>query len=157
MELEEPIKPEEAEQIEHHSEEDEKRFTNSFNDDVDFDPTQTDVKAKEEPETMSIEAAAGIVFMGLMAAESTLKMAVHKDFKFDADQAENVAYKVAPLIVKYGGKPPPWLEPYMDEIMALFAIGLLGFSSMMQVRQLKLEDIKSKKAANDDDNEKVAA
>ncbi|MDO6496844.1 hypothetical protein [Photobacterium sanguinicancri] len=141
--------------LEHHSHDEEQAFLNTFKDDVDFDPTQTDIQTKEKPEKMSLDAAAGIVFVGLMTAESTLKMAVHKDFKFDADQAENVAYKVAPLIVKYGGKPPPWLEPYMDEIMALFAVGLLSFSSFMQVRELKKQD--QMKAANDDTNKQEAA
>lgn len=143
--------------LEKHSQEEEQAFLNTLSDDVDFDPSQTETTAEKESENFAVEAAAGMVCMGLMTAESTLKMMVHKDFKFDPDQAENVAYKVAPLIVKYGANPPPWLEKYMDEIMAVFAIGVLAFSSFMQVRQLKAAD-KIETAANDDETpEKEAA
>ncbi|WP_133638247.1 hypothetical protein [Photobacterium lutimaris] len=69
-----------------------------------------------------------------------MKTMVHHNFEFDPQQAENVTQKIAPLIVKYGGNPPPWLAKYMDEIMAVAAIGILGLSSYMQVRSLKIKD-----------------
>ncbi|MGR5143858.1 hypothetical protein ACQKPX_19575 [Photobacterium sp. DNB23_23_1] len=59
-----------------------------------------------------------------MTIEQTM---VHHNFEFDPQQAENVAQKITPLIVKYGGNPPPWLARYM----AVAAIGMLGLSSNM--------------------------
>ncbi|MCQ1059858.1 hypothetical protein LRP52_30180 [Photobacterium sp. ZSDE20] len=79
-----------------------------------------------------------------MTIEQTM---VHHNFEFDPQQAENVARKITPLIVKYGGNPPPWLAKYMDEIMAVAAIGMLGLSSYMQVRSLKIKDAELAKKA----------
>ncbi|RWX54976.1 hypothetical protein [Photobacterium chitinilyticum] len=146
--------------IETHSEQDEKAFLSTLDDDSqDFDPTS--VKAKEDDKKAETEAAAGVVFIGLMTVEQTMKTLVHPEFGFDPDQSEAVAYKVAPLIVKYGGNPPPWLAAYMDEIMAVAAIGMLAISSWMQVKQLKAADIaaakeKAKQAANDDHQQEAA-
>ncbi|MGF1732294.1 hypothetical protein [Photobacterium kasasachensis] len=146
--------------IETHSEQDEKAFLSSLDDDAqDFDPAS--IQAKEDNQKVETEAAAGMVFIGLMTVEQTMKAMVHPDFAFDPEQAESVAYKVAPLIVKYGGNPPPWLAAYMDEIMAVAAIGMLGFSSWMQVKQLKAADIaaakeRAKQAANDDQQQEAA-
>ncbi|GAB3531876.1 hypothetical protein [Photobacterium alginatilyticum] len=146
--------------IESHSEQDEKAFLSTLADDnEDFDPAS--IKAKEESQKAETEAAAGMVFIGLMTVEQTMKAMIHPDFAFDPEQAESVAYKVAPLIVKYGGNPPPWLAAYMDEIMAVAAIGMLGFSSWMQVKQLKAADIadakeRTKQAANDDQQQEAA-
>ncbi|MCW8330884.1 hypothetical protein MD588_18995 [Photobacterium sp. SDRW27] len=146
--------------IETHSEQEEKAFLNTLDDDShDFDPAS--VQAKEQDTKAEIEAAAGVVFIGLMTVEQTMKTMVHPDFAFNPEQAESVAYKVAPLIVKYGGNPPPWLAAYMDEIMAVAAIGMLGLSSFMQIKQLKAADIeaakeKAKNAANDDHQQEAA-
>lgn len=156
-----PVNDTELETVQGHTEQEEKAFINSL--DEDFDPTtaneQTNTKA------MEVEAAAGIVFVGLMTLEQTMKGMVHPRFNFDPEQSEKVAYKVAPLIVKYGGNPPPWMAKYMDEIMAVAAIGMLSLSSYMQVRQLKAEDLaaarreqakRAAEAANDDYNQEVA-
>lgn len=51
--------------------------------------------------------------------------------------------------MKYGGNPPPWLAKYMDEIMAVAAIGMLGISSFMQIKHLKAEDRKAEQAKRD--------
>lgn len=142
-------------ELEQHSSQDESNFLNSL-DEQDFDPSE--VQAEQQTNQVDIEAAQAIVCIGLMTVESTLKSMLHKDFQFDADQAENVASKVAPLIVKYGVNPPPWLAKYMDEIMAVFAIGMLGLASFMQVKNLKAIDVKAaRKAANDDNAEAQAA
>ena len=132
----------EGEVLERHTEQDERDFLNGLDDD--FDPTVADTK--EQQAELENEAAAGMVFIGMMTIEQTMKTMVHKDFKFDPDQAESVANKVAPLIVKYGGNPPPWLAKYMDEIMAVAAIGMLGISSFMQIKHLKAEDRKAEQA-----------
>ncbi|WP_273860559.1 hypothetical protein [Photobacterium sp. GSS17] len=156
-----PVNDTELETVQGHTEQEEKAFINSL--DEDFDPTtateQTNTKA------MEVDAAAGIVFVGLMTLEQTMKGMVHPRFTFDPEQSEKVAYKVAPLIVKYGGNPPPWMAKYMDEIMAVAAIGMLSLSSYMQVRQLKAEDLaaarreqakRAAEAANDDYSQEVA-
>ncbi|MGF1702515.1 hypothetical protein L4D09_19660 [Photobacterium makurazakiensis] len=146
-------------QLESHTEQDESTFVNSL-DGEDFDPTAVDNQAEQQ--ALEVEAAAGIVFVGLMTIEQTMKTVVHHNFAFDPQQSESVATKVAPLIVKYGGNPPPWLAKYMDELMAVAAIGMLGISSYMQVKKLNADDIaaakeKTKQAANDDHHKTVGA
>ncbi|MGF1736720.1 hypothetical protein [Photobacterium satsumensis] len=142
--------------IQAHNEQDEKDFINSLDDD--FDPTTAD--PQEQQQELEQQAAGAMVFVGLMTIEQTMKTMVHHNFEFDPQQAENVAQKIAPLIVKYGGNPPPWLAKYMDEIMAIAAIGMLGLSSYMQVRSLKIKDAelakKAKQAANDDQQQEAA-
>ncbi|MGF1723619.1 hypothetical protein [Photobacterium nomapromontoriensis] len=143
--------------LETHSEQEEKDFLKELDDD--FDPTVADSKGQQQE--LETEAAAAIVFVGMMTIEQFMKTLAHPKFKFDPDQAETVANKVAPLLVKYGTNPPPWLAKYMEEIMAVAAIGMLGLSSYMQVKQLKTEDItaakeKAKQAANDHNAEAAA-
>ncbi|KHT64358.1 hypothetical protein RJ45_06935 [Photobacterium gaetbulicola] len=142
--------------LESHNEQDEKDFINSLDDD--FDPTAADTQVQQQE--LEQQAAGAMVFVGLMTIEQTMKTIVHPRFEFDPKQAESVAEKIAPLIVKYGGNPPPWLAKYMDEIMAVAAIGMLSLSSYMQVRTLKAEDIElakaKQKAANDDQQQEAA-
>ena len=140
--------------IQAHNEQDEKDFINSLDDD--FDPAVADTQVQQQE--IETQAAGAVVFVGLMTIEQTMKAMVHPRFTFDPQQAEGVAEKIAPLIVKYGGNPPPWLAKYMEEIMAVAAIGMLGLSSYMHIRQLKEEDemkanAKAKQAANDDQQE----
>ena len=118
-----------------HSTAEESDFLRSLDDDFEPQaiPSQTDQKVE-------LEAAAALASGGLMAVEGGLKMMLHPDFAFDAKQTQNVAEKVAPLVLKYGANPPEWVKEYMQEIIAAFAIGSLAFGSVMQVRQLKLAD-----------------
>ncbi|MGR5144274.1 hypothetical protein ACQKPX_21705 [Photobacterium sp. DNB23_23_1] len=142
--------------IQSHNEQDEKDFINGLGDD--FDPTVADTK--EQQQEIEIQAYSAAVFMGLMTIEQVMKTMVHHNFEFNPQQVENVALKIAPLMVKYNGNPPPWLAKYMDEIMAVAAIGMLGLTSYMQVRSLKLEDVelakKAKQATNDDQQQEAA-
>ncbi|MGF1723195.1 hypothetical protein [Photobacterium nomapromontoriensis] len=145
------------EALESHSEQEERDFLKGLDDD--FDPTIADSKGQQQE--LETEAAAAIVFVGMMTIEQFMKTLAHPKFKFDPDQAETVANKVAPLLVKYGTNPPPWLAKYMEEIMAVAAIGMLGLSSYLQVKQLKAEDIavakeKAKQAANNNNAEAAA-
>ncbi|WP_273857062.1 hypothetical protein [Photobacterium sp. GSS17] len=156
-----PVNDTELETVQGHTEQEEKAFINSLDDD--FDPTMATTDTKQAD--IELEAAAGMIFVGLMTIEQMMKGMVHTRFNFDPEQSEKVAYKVAPLIVKYGGNPPPWMAKYMDEIMAVAAIGMLSLSSYMQVRQLKAEDLaaarreqakRAAEAANDDYSQEVA-
>lgn len=115
----ETVPTDHVEPIEQHDEQEERDFIASMGDEgTEFEPQPT---VNNTVSKMEIEAAAGMVFVGLMTLEQFMKTTAHPDFSFDPEQAENVATKVAPLIVKYGGNPPPWLAAYMDEIMAVVA------------------------------------
>ncbi|MCG7500046.1 hypothetical protein MHO82_24590 [Vibrio sp. Of7-15] len=142
--LEEETLPQHTDADEHtetHSQQVESDFLSSLDED-DFEPEDMPSKADQK---MELQAASGLALGGLMAVEGGMKMMLHPDFTFDAKQANNVAEKVAPLILKYGANPPDWVKEYMQEIIAAFAIGSLAFGSVMQVRQLKAADLEKAK------------
>lgn len=124
------------EQINVHSELDEKELLNSL--DEDFNPdTVIDKKSQKE---MLLEQGAMSATAVLGVGEQMLKQFGHKKFAFDEAQVENVAKAAAPLFVKYGGELPPWLAQYKEEIMFTFAAGALGLGSYSQIKALKKID-----------------
>lgn len=138
---------------ESHSQRDESEFLSSL-DEGDFEPQAMPSQADQK---MELEAAAALASGGLMAVEGAIKMMLHPDFAFDAKKAENVAEKVAPLVLKYGANPPEWVKEYMQEIIAACALGSLAFGSVMQVRQLKLAEEEKAQQAQAAEAEKEAA
>lgn len=124
------------EQINVHSELDEKELLNSL--DEDFNPDSV-IEKKSQKEIL-LEQGAVTATAVLGVSEQMLKQFGHKQFAFDESQVENVANAAAPLFVKYGGELPPWLAQYKEEIMFTFAVGTLGFSSHSQIKALKQMD-----------------
>ena len=124
------------EQINVHSEIDEKELLSSL--DEDFNP-DTVIEQKSQKD-MLLEQGAMTATAVLGVSEQMLKQFGHKEFAFDEAQVENVAKAAAPLFVKYGGELPPWLAQYKEEIMFTFAVGTLGFSSHSQIKALKKID-----------------
>lgn len=129
----------EVEELEFQSEETEKSFLNEFDDDAaDFEPSSTDVTSDNEAALLAGGTATVTVVLGVV--EQGLKQFGHKDFALSDEESKNLAEKAAPLFVKYNGEMPPWLVEYQHEIMTLFAIGGLGFSSFQQIKELKAID-----------------
>lgn len=149
----------ELNQIDMPSEADEAAFLKSIaGDETEFEPSET----KDKPDNaVELAVMAGMVGGGLTMAEEFIKNMVHQDFKFDETQAEKVANAFAPLLLKYGGEPPPWMAKYMDEITALCAVGMLGFGSFMQIKQLKADELTQaqaeKRAQSEAASEKAVA
>jgi len=124
------------EQLDMHSEFDEKELLNSLDDD--FNPNT--VIEKKSEKTLLLEQGAMTATAVLGVGEQMLKQFGHKQFAFDAEQAEGVANAAAPLFVKYGGELPPWLTQYKEEIAFTMAAGALSFSSYAQIKALKQMD-----------------
>lgn len=124
------------EQINVHSEIDEKELLSSL--DEDFNP-DTVIEQKSQKD-MLLEQGVMSATAVLGVSEQMLKQFGHKQFAFDEAQVENVAKAAAPLFVKYGGELPPWLAQYKEELMFTFAVGALGFSSHSQIKALKKMD-----------------
>ncbi|MFT7682646.1 MAG: hypothetical protein ACI935_002123 [Moritella dasanensis] len=124
------------EQINVHSELDEKELLSSL--DEDFNP-DTVIEQKSQKD-MLLEQGAMTATAVLGVSEQMLKQFGHKEFAFDEAQVENVAKAAAPLFVKYGGELPPWLAQYKEEIMFTFAAGALGLGSYSQIKALKKID-----------------
>lgn len=129
---------EEIEQLEQHSELDEKALLAELNGD-DFDPESV-VKRKDPKQAAALAAGKQTAIVVLGVFEQGLKMFGHKAFEFDPEGAESVAEAAAPLFVKYNGELPPWLAEYKEEITFVGAAGVLGFSSVQQIKALKAFD-----------------
>lgn len=96
---------------------------------------------------LAVQGATGTALMMLNMVENITKNAVHKEFAWSDNEKETAAAQIAPALLKNGGQLPEWLEPYKEELIALFAIGSLAFGGYMQVKELrKLEEIKQKSA-----------
>lgn len=86
---------------------------------------------------LSIQGATGTALLLLNTAEMITKQMAHPDFKWCDAEKQACAESIAPALAKNGGQLPEWLEPYKEEMIALFAIGSLAFGGYMQVKQLK--------------------
>lgn len=134
------IEMESSEGIETHSEADERALIDELNNDdgEDFNPDKA--VNQDSAKAMALESGKVAVVMGLGVVQQGVKQFVHQDFEFDEAGVDGVANAAAPLLVKYGGKLPPWLEPYKEEIALFAATGMLVFGSYMQIRELKAMD-----------------
>ena len=126
----------EEEQLDMHSEFDEKKLLDSLDDD--FNPDAVIEKKSQKDQLLEQGAMTATAVLGV--GEQMLKQFGHKEFAFNPEQAEGVANAAAPLFVKYGGELPPWLAQYKEELMFTFAVGALGFSSHSQIKALKKMD-----------------
>lgn len=105
-------------------------------------------------DALALQGATGTALMLLNMVENVTKNSVHKDFAWQDTEKQTAAEQIAPALAKNGGQLPEWLEPYKEEVIALFAIGSLAFGGYMQVKELrKLEEAQAKtaKTAQNDD------
>jgi len=139
------------EQINVHSELDEKKLLDSL--DEDFNPDAVIEKKSQKEQLLEQGVMSATAVLGV--SEQMLKQFGHKKFAFDEAQVENVAKAAAPLFVKYGGELPPWLAQYKEEIMFTFAAGALGLGSYSQIKALKkIDKEKEVKEAKPEEEEK---
>lgn len=124
-------------ELETHSETDEKALIAEL-EGKDFNPDEA-VKPDADKE-LALESSKMTVTVGLGIVEQGVKQFVHPDFVLDKAGVEGVSSAAAPLLVKYGGKMPPWLEPYKEEIAFVAATGMLVLGSVAQVRLLRAMD-----------------
>ena len=129
----------EEHEIEQRSDDEQLAFINEFDEDAqDFDPAETELVSENEAALLAGGKATVTVVLGVV--EQGLQQFGHKDFAFSDEQAKNLAEKAAPLFVKYNGEMPPWLVEYQHELMTVFAVGGLGFSSYQQIKELRAID-----------------
>lgn len=120
--------------LESHSEQEVNDFIKSLDDD--FDPDAEKPAKEDEPSMLD----KSMVLYGIGFIEQAIKAHKHQDFSFDAEQVDAVANATVPLLKKYGGELPEWLQPYKEEIVFLVAVASLGFSAYMQCRALGAKD-----------------
>ena len=117
--------------------------------DADFDPTEAvESHGVDEAKQAAAEATA---LMAMTSIEGILKQFAHKDVVISDEQKQGTAEALKPLLVKYNGQMPPWMEQYKEEIAAVVAVGVLGFGVTKQVKQLKAMD--KAKLVNDSETE----
>ncbi len=105
---------------------------------------------------LAMQGATGTALMLLNRIEGVTKISVHKDFAWNENEKEAAAAQIAPALVKNGGELPEWLQPYKEELIALFAVGTLAFGGYMQIKELRrLEEAKAINAKKE--GEAVAA
>lgn len=110
-------------------------------------------------DALALQGATGTALMLLNMVEGVTRNAVHNDFAWQDGEKQAAAEQIAPALAKNGGQLPEWLEPYKEEVIALFAIGSLAFGGYMQVKELRaLEEAKAKNASKSElRSEDVAA
>ncbi len=103
--------------------------------------------AAANEDELAMQGATGTALMLLNMVEGVTKSSVHKDFAWSDEEKQAAAGQIAPALVKNGGELPEWLQPYKEELIALFAVGSLAFGGYMQVKELRR--LEEAKAAND--------
>lgn len=84
-----------------------------------------------------LKSATDSVLMLLNAAEGLTKNLAHPNFAWKEQEKLSAAQQIAPAFAKHGGQLPEWLEPYKEEVIAVFAISTLAFGSYLQIKELK--------------------
>lgn len=98
-------------------------------------------------DALALQGATGTALMALNMIESITKSAVHPQFAWRDEEKQTAAEQIAPALAKNGGQLPEWLEPYKEELIAVFALGSLAFGGYLQVKELrKLEEAQAKAA-----------
>lgn len=117
----------------------------------DFDPLKSNIKdetppTKEEQEKQLIkemQSEGGALFMAtnlVAGLEGAFKLFGHKKFAIgDLEKAES-AKAIAPAIQKYSGSLVPLMGNYEIEVKAAFALGMLAYGSVSQIKALKALD-----------------
>ncbi len=117
----------------------------------DFDPLKSNIKdetppTKEEQEKQLIkemQSEEGALYMATSIVgglEGAFKMFGHKKFAIgDLEKAET-AKTIAPAIQKYSGSLVPLMGNYEIEVKAAFAVGMLAYGSVSQIKALKALD-----------------
>ncbi|WP_282131406.1 hypothetical protein [Pseudoalteromonas aliena] len=117
----------------------------------DFDPLKSNIKdetppTKEEQEKQLIkemQSEGGALFMAtnlVAGLEGAFKLFGHKKFAIgDLEKAES-AKAIAPAIQKYSGSLVPLMGNYEIEVKAAFAVGMLAYGSVSQIKALKALD-----------------
>lgn len=110
-------------------------------------PSLSDVPGGDaaNDDALALQGATGTALMALNMIEGFTKSSVHPQFAWHESEKQTAAEQIAPALVKNGGELPEWLQPYKEEMIALFAIGALAFGGYMQVKELrKLDEQKPK-------------
>lgn len=117
----------------------------------DFDPLKKNIKdetppTKEELEQQLIkemQTEKGSLYMAtniVSGLEGAFKLFGHKKFSIgDLEKAES-ANAIAPAIQKYSGSLVPFMGNYEIEVKAAFALGMLAYGSVSQIKALKAID-----------------
>ncbi|WP_406733421.1 hypothetical protein RJD39_04680 [Vibrio scophthalmi] len=116
----------------------------------------TDAANQDE---LALKGATGTALMLLNMVEGVTRNSVHKSFAWQEPEKQAAAEQIAPALIKNGGQLPEWLEPYKEEMIALFAISSLAFGGYMQIKELRaLEESKARNAQKQEQgSEQVAA
>ncbi|MCC5516674.1 hypothetical protein BCT65_006305 [Vibrio splendidus] len=99
--------------------------------------TFTDDTTEAASDALDMQGATATALMLLNTVEAITKQMAHPAFALGDAEKQATAEAVAPALAKNGGQLPEWLEPYKEEMIALFAVGSLAFGGYMQVKQLR--------------------
>ncbi|MBQ4800425.1 hypothetical protein J8L73_14995 [Pseudoalteromonas sp. MMG006] len=117
----------------------------------DFDPLKKNIKDEKPPTKEELEeqlikemqTEEGSMYMAtniVTGLEGAFKLFGHKSFTIaDLEKAES-AKAIAPAIQKYSGSLVPFMGNYEVEIKAAFALGMLAYGSVSQIKALKALD-----------------
>lgn len=84
-----------------------------------------------DPAEAKIEAE----FLTNMAADAAGGMHPALVDMYPEEVREKVAERLAPVLVKYGGHMPPWLEKWKDELMLAIVLGGVAYGSVKAVKE----------------------
>lgn len=135
-------------EIEREYSEEEKQFLDSLKNEEDAeitvqDKAQDDIKKKAE--LVALEAALPFAARGVSFVDGVLK-AKDKRLAFEDDEKEQLTGAIAPVLVKYGAEPPPWLVEYGPELTLLATVSIIGFGKYSVMQDIRKEEIAIQRA-----------
>jgi len=122
--------------------EEEKQFLESLKSEEDAeitvqDKAQDDIKKKAE--LIALEAVLPFAAKGVGFVNGVLS-AKDRRLCFDEQEQAQLTGAIAPVLIKYGAEPPPWLAEYGPELTLLATVSVIGFSKYAVMQQIKQEE-----------------
>lgn len=117
----------------------------------DFDPLKKNIKDEKPPTKEELEqqlikemqTEKGSLYMAtniVSSLEGAFKLFGHKKFSIGDLEKTESANAIAPAIQKYSGSLVPFMGNYEAEVKAAFALGMLAYGSVSQIKALKTLD-----------------
>jgi len=90
---------------------------------------------------MAMDEAGFLVELAADGAEG-----LHPAINYDKDVREKVARRLAPVLLKYDGKLPPWLERWKEEIFLSITLGGVAYGTVKAIREYEAKPQKEEGA-----------
>ncbi|EPX4144642.1 hypothetical protein ACW0FS_004322 [Vibrio vulnificus] len=140
--MDEELLKEQVTDLEKEYTDEEKDFLNQLEMEEDAEITIEDKAQREaalKQQAATLEAVLPFAAKGVGFVNGILK-AKDKRLSFDEQEETQLTGAIAPVLIKYGAEPPPWLAEYGPELTLLATVSIIGFGKYAMMQEIQKEE-----------------